>query len=744
MKELKLIAKTMHGMEGILSWELEKLGAKNIKTQRRAITFEGDKELLYRANYELRTALRVMIQTYTFTAADPTELYDQAKAIAWEDHLGLDETLAVDCTVSSDLFPHSKYASLKLKDAIVDRFREQFGRRPNVDPKEPNLQLNLFIQGDQCYISIDSSGDSLHIRGYRNSGHLSPMNEVLAAGMVVLSGWTKDKVLWDPMCGSGTIVIEAAMLASNTPAGLCRTDWAFMRWRDFDEKLWEQVKKNAHAQIDKTGISIKASDISGIHARMTRSSAELVGLEDLMTYEKTDFFDCHGDGETLIFNPPYGERLEHEDIVGFYVALSDHLKMEFEDSDVWMISSNDEALKAFSLRHAKRTTLYNGALECLFQKFEMYKGSRKGELVEKAVSYSDGMWPDPLTYPPLKRRVTISEDEEDPSRFDSRSKGRKESRDGKPRGDRWENRSEDRVGASKGKQIKSFASRDREDRKPYNKDDADKRGARKFGKEGSPSPVDSRRSVDPEAPKVYRDRTYKPKTEGDKGKFRPKQKWENDPDRVFKQRSEWKKADDKSGDKGKGKFNDKRNDQSKSGERRIFNEKTGDYSVEKSHDKGKFQDKGKGKYGDKSRSLKPKDIRERRADSAFKKAFTKGDGKRDYKGEKKDYKGDRDYKERADKPSYKKDGDKPAYKKDFKKDGGRPTYEKDGDRPVYKKDGEKPAYKKSGDKPPFRKDAEKPFKREFKKEDDSPKKDKPRGGGFKESFLKAAKKKGEE
>gem|GEM_PF-76105 len=566
MKELKLIAKTMHGMEKILSWELEELGAKNIQILLRAVTFEGDLELLYKANYRLRTALRIMVQTYQFPAQDPTELYDAAKEIAWEKHLGLDETFAVDCTVSSDLFPHSKYASLKLKDAIVDRFREKLGKRPNVDPKRPNLQLNLFIQKDQCYISIDSSGDSLHIRGYRNSGHLSPLNEVLGAGMVVLSGWTKDKVLWDPMCGSGTLAIEAAMIASKTPAGICREEYAFMRWKDFDPKLWEKVKKEANDLIDKEGIRIKASDISGIHVRMTRSSAEKVGLEECMEFIRGDFFESEGEEETLLMNPPYGERLEHKDIYGFYTAISDHLKMQFPGSDCWLISSNDEALKGFGLRPSKKTVLYNGSLECLFQKFELYDGSRKGEQIEKVSAYSDTFWPDPDTYKPMKPRMKKEEEEGENRGSQGRDSDRKPSgysRDSRDRGASREGADKRSGGYSRESKDRG-ASREGSDRKPggYSRDKKPD-GRPSYSKDSrGPGSRDSsaRRSTPSDGPKPERDRTYRPKPEGERnrtykqqgdrrsspgGGFKPKSKWAHDPDRAFKQRSEWNKDGEK-------------------------------------------------------------------------------------------------------------------------------------------------------------------------------------------------------
>ncbi len=403
LNPFRLIAKTMHGMEPILCWELEKLGAKNIVSLHRAVSFQGDLELIYKANYRLRTAIRILVEAYDFQAKDEQEMYDKAKAIPWEDHLDVSGTLATEASVSSEHFKHSKYASLKLKDAIVDRFRERTGIRPNVDVEAPDLLLNLYIKDQDCRISMDSSGESLHKRGYRASGHAAPLNEILAAGMVFLSGWTKERPLWDPMCGSGTLALEAAMIASNTPAGILREDYAFMRWKNFDKALWEKVKNEANAEIDKEGISIKGTDLSGIHVRMARSSSETLALDEVMHFERADFFEQKGQGEFLIFNPPYGERMGQTDIIGFYEDMSDHLKHQFPGSECWYISSNEEALKGFSLKPTKRMVLFNGSLECLFQRFDLYDGSRKGMKVERPESYADRFWPAPEARRPFKK-----------------------------------------------------------------------------------------------------------------------------------------------------------------------------------------------------------------------------------------------------------------------------------------------------------------------------------------------------
>ncbi len=382
---MEFIAKTMHGFEELLQDELKAVGAKDVKTLRRAVSFTGDLEVMYRANLHCRTAIRILKRSYEFTAVDEKELYDKVKELPWEDHMDLNETLAIDSSVNSENFKHSKYASLKMKDAIVDRFRLKFGRRPDVDIKNPDLMLNLHIYEDKVSINIDSSGDSLHKRGYRSSGHMSPLNEVLAAGMIMLSGWDKSQPLYDPMCGSGTIPIEAAMIGSNTPPGWIRPSFGFMKWKDFDEELWNKIREEAEAKIDKTEVRIKASDLSGIHVRMARTAATALGLEDCIEFFKEDFFETDADEGFVIMNPPYGERMEHHNIEDFYEELSDHLKRHYAGTECWFISSNNEALLRFGLKPSRKLTLFNGPLQCLFQKFELYKGSKRAKFQNREI-----------------------------------------------------------------------------------------------------------------------------------------------------------------------------------------------------------------------------------------------------------------------------------------------------------------------------------------------------------------------
>ncbi|NND94959.1 MAG: hypothetical protein HKN45_08835 [Flavobacteriales bacterium] len=382
---MDFIAKTMHGFESLLVKELESTGAKNIKPLRRAVSFSGDLEVLYRASYTCRTAIKILKSTFQFKAKDEKELYDRVKELPWEKHLDVDETFAIDSVVISERFKHSKYAALKMKDAIVDRFRQKAGRRPNIETENPDLQLHLHISDDKINISKDSSGESLHKRGYRSSGHASPLNEILAAGMIMLSGWTKEHQLMDPMCGSGTVPIEAAMIASNTPAGFLRQEYAFMKWRDFDEELWNKVKAEENSKIDKSEIRIKASDFSGLYVRLARTAATALGLDECIAFEKEDFFELDSDEGFVIMNPPYGERMTHNNIEDFYEEMADHLKRYFAGCQCWLISSNNEALLRFGLKPSKRITLFNGPFQCLFQKFELYKGSKKAKFQEGSI-----------------------------------------------------------------------------------------------------------------------------------------------------------------------------------------------------------------------------------------------------------------------------------------------------------------------------------------------------------------------
>lgn len=374
-----LIAKTLSGLEPALAAELKALGATGIRELKRAVAFDGDMRMLYRANYELRSVLRVLIPIHSFPAYNEKNLYEGIREIDWSQYMRVDDTLAVDAVTQGEVFRHSQYAGLLTKDAIVDQFRERYQRRPNVNTVAPNLRINIHVQGTHCDVSIDASGESLHRRNYRRDTVEAPLNEVLAAGMILLSGWNGQGNFVDPMCGSGTIAIEAAMIGTHTPPQIKREGFGFFRWPDFNRKLWEEVKNEADARIQPFEFQIFASDKENRARNAVGINTMAAGLEKVVRIDRMPFeklIPPEGLG-VMITNPPYDERLKMDDIAAFYKSIGDRLKQQWAGWDAWMISSNREALKQVGLRASRKITLFNGALECSFQKFELYEGTKR-------------------------------------------------------------------------------------------------------------------------------------------------------------------------------------------------------------------------------------------------------------------------------------------------------------------------------------------------------------------------------
>lgn len=371
----QLVAITYAGLEEVLAEELVSLGADEVQAIRRAVSFRGDLEMIYRANYTLRTALRILVPLKTFKIFRVDDLYHQASKIHWEDYFEPNQTFAVQGNVFSGLFRNSMFASLKLKDAIVDRFRRVFNKRPYVDTAKPDVLINLHLANNSCTVSLDSSGDSLHKRGYRTGNHEAPISEVLAAGLLKLSRWNGRESLTDPMCGSGTIVIEAAMMARQIMPGEIGRTYAFQHWKNYRSDLFEKLKKEyTHRSpaflIYGSDSSRKSIDLA-IENSIKASVADVIELEvaDFRTLEKK------ADSSFLLFNPPYGERLKPGDDE-FYAMIGERLKHTFNASEAWIISTRS-CFKTIGLKPARKIPLYNGALECSFRKFELYKGSRK-------------------------------------------------------------------------------------------------------------------------------------------------------------------------------------------------------------------------------------------------------------------------------------------------------------------------------------------------------------------------------
>jgi len=376
----EMIAQTLHGLEDVLAEELIGIGATGIARHNRAVRFSGDRACMYRANLSLHTALRILVPVHEFSVRDEEDLYRTVHELPWEDHISADDTLAIHCTLNSDLFNHSQYLALRTKDAICDRFRKKTGKRPSVDVELPTLRIFLHVHGNRCTLSLDSSGNTLHERGYRDQTNLAPINEVLAAGMVLLSGWDRKSPLVDPMCGSGTILIEAAMIALRMPPNHDRAQFGFERWRDFDAVLWERTRAEAMAGMLTDGPEIRGGDISPNVARKAIANIHNAGLQERITVRTSAFAELEvpKDAGMLIINPPYGERMDKEDdINAFYTMIGDTLKKRWAGWTAWVITSNMEAAKHIKLTPKPKIRLYNGALDCRFLRYELYAGSRR-------------------------------------------------------------------------------------------------------------------------------------------------------------------------------------------------------------------------------------------------------------------------------------------------------------------------------------------------------------------------------
>ena len=389
-EKFKMVAKTMMGLEEVLAEELKECGAVNIETGARAVTFEGDMRVLYRANYTCRTALAILKPFAEFDANTDQELYDQVYKIRWEKILDVDCTFMIDSTTSGEYFTHSYYAALKTKDAIVDRFRRNFGQRPTIDTENPDYKFNLHIRDNHVTLLINSSGDSLHKRGYRVGVGVAPINEVLAAGMIKLAGWKCDTNFYDPMCGSGTLLIEAAMLANNIPAQYYRGgNFGFKRWKEFNLGEWKSVKEQEDRKIGAGDFDceIWGNDIDMQVLEQAEKNLQNTKLhKDVLlhcgSFEEQD----PPEGKTMIItNPPYGERIKIEDLNAMYELLGDTFKKKYgENCEVWLISSDMEAIKHIGLKPSKKIPLLNGQLDCRFLKYELYEGSKKAKYQEQS------------------------------------------------------------------------------------------------------------------------------------------------------------------------------------------------------------------------------------------------------------------------------------------------------------------------------------------------------------------------
>ena len=377
-EEFELVAKTFHGLEEVLAKELTELGASNIEIGNRMVAFTGDKALMYKANFCLRTAIRILKPIKHFQAKTADEVYDNIKAIPWENYLDNTKSFAVDAVVFSNDFRHSKFVAYKVKDAIVDYFRDTTGERPSVRINNPDVLLNIHIAEDRCTLSLDSSGESLHRRGYRQEAVEAPLNEVLAAGMILMTGWKGECDLIDPMCGSGTIPIEAALIARNIAPGVFRKEFAFEKWVDFDQDLFDSIY-NDDSQEREFNHKIYGYDNNPKANEIATRNVKAAGLskEIILKLQPFQQFEQPKEKSIIITNPPYGERISTDDLLGLYQMIGERLKHAFAGNDAWILSYRDECFDQIGLKPSVKIELYNGALECQFRKYQLFDGKYK-------------------------------------------------------------------------------------------------------------------------------------------------------------------------------------------------------------------------------------------------------------------------------------------------------------------------------------------------------------------------------
>jgi len=375
MEKMKLIAKTFQGLEEVLARELTKLGAEDIKQGNRVVYFTGDKEIMYRANFELRTAVRILKPITTFEATNADEVYDAVKKIDWTQYLDLSTTFAVDSVVYSDEFRNSKFVSYKVKDAIVDFFREKTGQRPNISVASPDIKFNVHISDKSCTLSLDSSGESLHKRGYRQASVESPINEVLAAAMILMTGWDGECDFIDPMCGSGTILIEAALIARNMAPGIFRKNYAFEKWKDFDAELFEKIYNDDSKEREFIHhIYGYDQDWEAISAAVQNVKAAGVTADITLAVQPIQKFTQPEEKAIMVTNPPYGERISSPNLLSLYRTIGEKLKHQFVGNEAWIIGYREETFDNIGLRPSLKISLFNGALNCTFCKYSIFSG----------------------------------------------------------------------------------------------------------------------------------------------------------------------------------------------------------------------------------------------------------------------------------------------------------------------------------------------------------------------------------
>ena len=400
-----MLAKTFAGLEDVLFEELQEIGAKDLEKVVRGVKFTGDNATLYKANFCCRTALRVLKNLNEFEVKDANDLYKQVSKINWTDIFDIKSTFAVNSTVNSDAFNNSMFVSLKTKDAIVDQFREKFNKRPSINTETPDIRINVHVTSNKVTISLDSSGESLHKRGYRVGQNEASMSEVLAAGILKIAGWKGQCDLYDPMCGSGTLSVEAALIARNIPPGMFRSNFAFENWKDFDEDLFDEIYNEDYEKEFEH--KIYASDIVPFNVRLTSEHIKNAGIKKNVEVQVADFAQLKPTSKGfLVMNPPYGERMNDRAIEPIYEMIGNQLKHSFIGFKAFVFSSSKDGFKKLSLKPSEKIRLFNGPLECELRKYEVYEGSKKAS---KQIGGRRSM-------PPTERRVEYGRKSDSPNR----------------------------------------------------------------------------------------------------------------------------------------------------------------------------------------------------------------------------------------------------------------------------------------------------------------------------------------
>lgn len=376
--EFELIAKTFMGLEPVLAQELTELGANNVQIGRRVVSFTGDQEMMYRANFQLHTAIRILKPIKHFTARSADDVYEATKTVDWSQYILPGKTFSVDSVVYSEEFRNSRFVTYKVKDAIVDQFRERSGNRPNISVSNPDVRLHIHISDDDATLSLDSSGESLHRRGYRQESVEAPLNEVLAAGMILMTSWRGETDFIDPMCGSGTLLIEADLIARNMSPGIFRKEFAFEKWPDFDKELFDRIYNDDSRERDFTH-HIYGYDVDMKAVNTALLNVRAAGLTKDISVAQQDFKDFKKPAQEaiMVMNPPYGERISTPNLLGTYKMIGERLKREFAGNTAWILSYREECFEQIGLKPSLKIPLYNGSLECEFRKYMMFDGAMK-------------------------------------------------------------------------------------------------------------------------------------------------------------------------------------------------------------------------------------------------------------------------------------------------------------------------------------------------------------------------------